>query len=102
MRVNRVDEAAAEYEKVVSDNPNERGARTTLADIYEHQGRWADAERMLTELERLAPGELSPLRRLEAFYRRSGQVEKATQTEARVRNLVSPPRSLRPLRPSVR
>lgn len=102
LRLNRIDEAVAEYEKVAAERPADRGTRATLADIYEHRGLLADAERMLLEIERLAPGELAPLRRLAVFYRRTSQVTKAIEVEDRIRALENPPRVLRPLRPSVR
>ncbi len=102
MRFGRVDEAIAEYEKVAAERPADRGTRATLADIYESRGRLADAERMLLEIERLGPGELAPLRKLAAFYRRTGQSTKAVEVEGRIRALEHPQRVLRPLLPSVR
>jgi tetratricopeptide (TPR) repeat protein len=102
LRVNRIDEALAEYERVAAERPTDRGTRVTLADIYEFRDRLADAEQMLIEIEHLAPGELGPLKRLAAFYRRTGQHAKAADVESRVRALEVPPRVLRPLRPSVR
>lgn len=102
LRVNRIDDAIEEYERVLAEQPTDRVTRMTLSDIYEHRGRLEDAEKMLLENERLAPGEITPLRRLGTFYRRTGQIAKATEVEARVRAREAPPRTLRPLRPSVR
>ncbi len=102
IRLNRVDEAIGEYERVAAERPADRGTRSTLADIYEYRGRVADAERMLLEIERLGPGELAPLRKLAAFYRRTGQYAKAVDVEGRIRALEHPSRVLRPLLPSVR
>ena len=102
LAANRIDEAIGEFERVAEERPSDRGVRASLAEVYEYQGRIADAERMLASIAQLAPGDPGPERRLAVFYRRQGQMAKALEAEARARSLENPSRSLRPLRPSAR
>jgi Flp pilus assembly protein TadD len=101
-RLGRLDEALAELERVASERPADRAARVAMADIYEAQGRLSEAEAALVSVAQLAPAEPGPQQQLVAFYRRHGQARKALDADARARALEGAPRSLRPLRPSMR
>jgi predicted Zn-dependent protease len=101
-RLGRTDEAVMELERVASERPGDRAARTTLAELFELRGRLGDAEKTLLDIVQLAPAEPGPQRRLAAFYRRHGEAAKALEAETRARRLEGAPRSLRPLRPSKR
>jgi tetratricopeptide (TPR) repeat protein len=101
-RLGRLDEAVAELERVASERPADRAARASLAEIYEHQGRLREAEAALVSIAQLAPADPVPQKQLVAFYRRHGDARKALDADARARTLEGAPRSLRPLRPSMR
>ncbi len=101
-RLGRKEDAARELAGVIQQRPSDRAARAVLADVYEGQGRFHEAEGMLLEIAALAPLEAAPERRLAAFYLRHGEPAKARAAEARARALEGAPRALRPLRPSKR
>lgn len=101
-RLARWREAAEEVSRVLVERPNDRAAHAALAEIHEAEGRLGPAEGELLKLASLAPAEAVPQRKLAAFYRRHGDAEKARVADARARSLDSPPRALRPLRPSRR
>jgi predicted Zn-dependent protease len=77
-------------------------ARSNLADLYEAEGRAADAERELTALADGAREDPAPLRRLADFYRRRGDAPRARKAQAEAARLTGAPRALRPLRPASR
>jgi tetratricopeptide (TPR) repeat protein len=101
-RLGRMEEALAELERVASERPADRAARASMAEIYEFQGRLGEAEAALVSIAQLAPADPLPQKQLVAFYRRHGQARKAIDADARARALEGAPRSLRPLRPSMR
>jgi len=93
-------DAAVELERVEAERPSDRAARAALAELYETDGRLAEAEGELAELARLAPAEAGAQRRLAAFHRRHGDPAKAREAEERARQLEAAPRALRPLGPA--
>ncbi|HYG69679.1 MAG TPA: tetratricopeptide repeat protein [Anaeromyxobacteraceae bacterium] len=98
----RLDEAAAELERVRVERPDDLAPLARLADVYERTGRLAEAEQLLVGDANAAPPRPEAWLRLARFYGRIGQAAKAADAEKRARDGDAPRRRLRSLAPSRR
>jgi tetratricopeptide (TPR) repeat protein len=102
-RLGRDAEAIAELERLRLADPANAQVRARLAERYEAAGRLPEAEAELRFGAEATLGRPEWWRRLAAFCTRHGLAEKARDAEARAREAAtSPPRALRPLKPTGR
>jgi len=92
-------ESIAELERVRAARPNDRAARSLLAEAYEAVGRRADAEAELVWLASAPPPSAAALRRLSRFYERGNDRSRAAEAERAAQAVEKPSRRMRPLKP---
>jgi len=76
---------AARFEEILSQHPQSADARLALGLLYKAAGRYDEAEAMLDEAQKLAPGDAEIIHEKSKILLRRGAVEKALDLMASLR-----------------
>jgi Flp pilus assembly protein TadD len=83
----KLDEAAAAYQKALEEDPNYVDALHALAMTYGHQDKLDQAIEVAKRLIELAPDDELAYTSLSIFYQRKGMIAEAEQVAAQSRTL---------------
>ena len=93
--------AESTFSSLLGHSPNHTGALQALAELYESQERFGDAENALLQIARYNPSTAYHFHRLGQFYERIGKPRKARKAYAKAERIDPlPKRRMRPLRKS--
>ena len=83
----KLDEAAAAYQRALEEDPNYPDALHALAMTYAHQGKLDEAIEVGKRLVEIAPEDELAHTSLSIFYQQKGMIAEAEQVAAQARTL---------------